>query len=100
VHVHSEGVGVEQGLHSVQAGVLRQVVVLAAVEALVEVEVELAWGPKASAQHRAATSCAAMTVRDISVQACRKIILYWLRRGLVRQSFGAVDAQTTQYKTG
>lgn len=61
-HVHSEGVGAEQELHSVQAGVLQQVVVLAAVEALAEAEVEQAWDPKASARHRAATSCAAMTI--------------------------------------
>lgn len=62
-HVHLEGVGAEQELHSVRAGVLQRVVVLAAVEGPVEVEVEQAWDPKASARHRAATSCAAMTIR-------------------------------------
>lgn len=41
MRVRSEEVGAEQGLHFVQAGVLRQIVVLAAAaEALAEAEVE------------------------------------------------------------
>jgi hypothetical protein len=41
VHVRSEEVDAGQELHFVQAGVLRQVVVLAAAEALAEAEVGL-----------------------------------------------------------
>ena len=98
-HVHSEEVDAGQEHRSAQAGVQR-VVVLAAVEVLVGVEAGSAWGPKASARHRAATSCAAMTIAYILVQARRKMIACWLIRGLVRRSFGTRGAQTKQYKTG
>lgn len=60
--------GVGQERHSVQAQVLEQVVVPAAVVVAVEAEVGQVWDPKASARHRAATSCAAMTIDCVSAR--------------------------------
>lgn len=41
-----------------------------------------------------------MTIGHVLVQACRKIRPYQLIRDMVRRSFGTLNAQTKQYKTG
>ena len=93
-HVHSGRLGAGLELHSAQVWVLGQVVVLAAVEQVVGAAEGPAWDPKAFARHRAATSCAAMTIGYVLVQACRKTIPYQLIQDLVRRSFGTLNAQT------